>query len=152
MPRSSPSGIAAVYGGLLLLSSCAKEEHVAPLGRPPAKGPLTVTVTCDNDVTVGLTDAAKNQAWAFEAKGNDAVEWQGSAMVTSIVVEPKTLTNPLPLEGTPTGNGKDHPAKSKVKGGAAAGIYAYKITVTCQPTDTNKVPIKVTIDPDMIIY
>ena len=83
MPRSFPSGIAAAFGGLLLLSACAKESFPA-LGRAPAKGPLKVNVTCDSDVSVGLTDVAGDQAWAFEAKGKEAVEWQGSASVTSI--------------------------------------------------------------------
>lgn len=150
MPRSFPSGIAAAFGGLLLLSACTKAPLPA-LGRAPAKGPLKVNVTCDTDVTVGLTDAFGDQAWAFEAKGKEAVEWQGSASVTSILIEPKKTANPLPLESTPSGNGKGNPAKSKVKDGAATGTYAYKITVTCQPTDPTKAPIKVTIDPDMII-
>ena len=110
-----------------------------------------MNVTCDSDVSVGLTDVAGDQAWAFEAKGKEAVEWQGSASVTSILIEPKNPVNPLPLESTPSGNGRGNPAKSKVKDGAAKGVYPYKITVTCQPTDTTKPPIKVTIDPDMII-
>ncbi|CAN5816061.1 hypothetical protein BH11GEM1_BH11GEM1_36170 [soil metagenome] len=130
------------------MSGCT---HEAALGRPPAKGPLTVNVTCDQDVSIGLVDAARNQAWAFEAKAKDPVEWQVGANVTSIDIQPKDAANPLPLDSTPHGNGSGKAAKSTIKDGAAKGTYAYQIVVTCQPSASGSAPIKITIDPDMII-
>lgn len=109
-----------------------------------------MTVTCDSGVTIGLTDTSGHQAWALEAKKKDPVEWQGSASVTSILIEPKDAGNPLPLDSVAKGNGK--PARSTVKAVADSGVYAYKITATCQPKDATKAPIKITLDPDMIIY
>jgi hypothetical protein len=148
MPRSFSSGIAAAFGGLLLLSACVKTPGAA-LGRKPARGPLTVTVTCDNGVTIGLTDSAGDPAWAFEAKGSDKVEWQGSPSVTNILIEPKKADHPLPLDSAAKGIGK--PARSTVKARADTGVYAYKIIATCKPTVVGKDTVVVTLDPDMII-
>ena len=137
--------------GVLLLSGCEKKE-MAVLGRPPAEGPLTVKVTCDPDISIGLVDGAGNQAWSFAAKGKDPVEWQVGANVTSIEIQPKDAGNPLPLDGTPNGIGSGKPAKSKVKDGAKKDTYPYRIVLACQPTAPASSPVKITIDPDMIIY
>jgi hypothetical protein len=88
--------------GVLLLSACEKKD-VALLRRPPAEGPLKVKVTCNPDVTIGLVDGAGNQAWAFQAKEKDPVEWQVDSNVTSIEIQPKDARNPLPLDSTPSG-------------------------------------------------
>ena len=150
MPRSFSSGIAVAFGGLLLLSACINHK-VTVLGRLPAKGPLTVIVTCDSAVTIGLTDAAGGQAWAYEAKPKDTVEWKVGKSVTDIQILPKDSSKALPLDSLPSGRGSGKPATSTVKAAADTGVYAYKIIATCQPTDTKKLPVKVIIDPDMII-
>lgn len=142
--------LSGLIGVGLLLIGCAKNE-VMPLGRAPAEGPLTVNVTCNPDVTIGLVDGAGNQAWAFQAKEKDAVEWQVGTNVTSIEIQSKDTNNPLPLDVTPKGNGSGNPAKAKVKDGANKGTYPYRIILSCQPS-AGSTPVKITIDPDMIIY
>lgn len=144
--------LTGLVGGGLLLNGCEKNE-VKTLLRPPAQSPLTVNATCDPDVSVGLVDANGLQAWVLQSKREADVEWRVGANVTSIEIQPKDPTKALPLDVTPKGTGSGNPAKAKVRKDADKDKeFPYKIVLSCQPSAAGSTPVKITIDPDMIIY
>lgn len=146
MPCFASLRVVAVATLLLPLIAC-KPQAASPL--VAATPPLTVKITCEDGVSVGLTDAAGRSAWAVAVKKNDPIEWLVGANIISIDILAKG-SGTLPLDDAkPHGGKKGESAKSKVKSDAAAGTYEYLIETVCERPD--KSTIKVTIDPDMIV-
>lgn len=148
MPSLAPRRVAAVAVAALSipLLACGGKGNALLVA---AKSPINVSITCTDGVSVGLTDAAGNSAWAVALKKNDDIEWLVEDNIPSIVISQK-VAGAWPLDSiTPTGSKKGKPAKAKVKDDAQPGKYAYKIEALCQRPDSTT--IKVTIDPDMIL-
>jgi uncharacterized membrane protein len=138
--------------GAVALSACRKVEPAdRVMARPPADFPLTVNVSCDNGVQVGLIDASGAPAWSVKAKKRDVVEWRPSGEIISLAITGKNSVQ-LPLDGYASGNGKGKPAKGTVSDSARSSSSSqYQIAAVCQPIAPGAKPISVTLDPDMIV-
>ena len=146
MPRFASLRVAAVAALLLPLFACGRRSAPALVA---AKSPITVDIKCEGGVSVGLFDANRKSAWVVEVEKNDPIEWLVPNNIVSIDISPKGAGT-LPLDDPkPHGGKQGEAAKSKVKGDAAPGTYAYLIETMCQRADGTT--IKVTIDPDMIV-
>lgn len=146
MPRFASLRVVAVAALLLPLFACGRRSAPSFVA---ATSPVTVAITCEGGVSVGLTDASGKSAWAVELKKNDPIEWQVGDNIISIDISAKG-TGEWPLDDVkPHGSKKAQPAKSKAKHDAKPGTYAYLIETVCQRADGTT--IKVTIDPDMIV-
>jgi hypothetical protein len=152
MPTSTAHRRLALLLAGLALTACKKDaEDDRILARAPVDFPLTVNVSCDNGVQVGLVDANGAPAWSVKAKKKDVVEWQPSGEIISLAISGKNSVA-LPLDGYASGNGHGKPAKGTVKDDARANSpYPYQIAAVCQPIAPGTQPVTVTIDPDMIV-
>ena len=152
---------AGFYGPLFAavaasLVSCTRTEsstqNVEALV-PPARSPVNVSFSCNGGVsTIGFVDSAGRQAWEVETV-NRQIEWivQSHVTIDSIRTKPG---EELPIEPDTSNRvtlGKSF--KGRVKDGVQPGNkkYPYLIALTCQPAPAGSTPVKLIIDPEMIV-
>ena len=154
-----------MYGSLLVavaavsLVSCTGTESGTQSGSQsvevldaPARSPVNVNFSCNGGVnTIGLVDNAGRQAWLIEMV-NREIEWVVPQQVTIDSIRAKS--GELPIE--PDTSNRATLGKS-FKGRAKNGIpngnrkYPYLIALTCQPSGAGSTPVKLIIDPEMIV-
>ena len=150
--------VTLVAGGLL--SSCARaprDPAVDPHILTDAEPPININFTCGNanqGIQVTLVDNNNNPAWTFKAHKNDPVSWLVPGNVTINAISSKSATNPLPVLPDGDAGGSDgKPYKVKVKDNVHINDkYSYNIDVTCTPAPGKGPPVRLVIDPDMIIF
>ena len=147
--------VTIVAGGLL--SSCAQSSRdpvVSPLILAEAESPIKIEFTCNGtNNKIGLTGKNGVSAWTFKAKKKDPVSWLVDTNVTINGISAKLNEPELPLSSDGTSGGtKGTPYQTKVKDNADLKTYHYNIDVTCTPMIGGGNPVKLTIDPDMIIF
>lgn len=154
MSRTAPCGALIAIMMASLVASCARPASpaIGPYTLLDAKFPITINFTCNGGVnTIGLTDAANHQAWSVSANKGEAIRWRVPPNVTINSIKPKPGgTLPVVTNGQQGGNdGDDY--NGTVDNGAGSGAhYPYAIDVTCKPSGGGT-PVKLVIDPDMII-
>jgi len=114
--------------------------------------PININFTCGNanqGIAVTLLDNNNNPAWSFSAHKNDPVSWVAPDNVTINEIKSKSPGIPLPLTVDP--GGSSHAYKAHVNGGAQPNHYLYSIDVTCTPAAGGGPPVRLVIDPEMII-
>ncbi len=147
--RSFPIAIVAAL--LASLAACARQQEAftASSYARVATSPITIDISCDDSVTVGLVDRHGAQAWSVEVKKNSDIEWIAGPHVASFSITPKA-GDEWPLEAPyPLRDDTKKKAMSKAKSNAKAGAHGYVIRAVCSPTAGGQ--RIVIIDPDMII-
>lgn len=146
--------ITIAAGGLL--SSCARasvDPAVGPHLLAEAEAPIYIKFTCNDSNTISLTGKNNVPAWAFKAKKKDPVSWQVPPNVTINGITPKPGESALPLSSNGSSGGANGTSyETKVKDDADLKRYPYNIDVTCTPTSGGGAPVRLIIDPDMIIF
>ena len=148
------AAIAIIAGGLL--SSCAQSSRdpvVDPHILADAEPPIKIEFTCNGANKVGLTGKNGVSAWTFKAKKKDPVSWLVEPNVAINGISAKLGESELPLSSDgASGGANGTPYQTKVKDNADLKTYHYNIEVTCTPTIGGGNPVRLTIDPDMIIF
>lgn len=141
---------AGLYGSLFTavavasLVSCAR-VNVAARDDPRATSPIHVNFSCDGGTnTIGFVDGAQNQAWEVKTK-NREIEWIVPTNVTVDFVRAKSGDLPIDLDASR----KKGKAKSNIPNGSKR--YPYLIGLTCTPSAPGSTPVRLVIDPEMII-
>jgi hypothetical protein len=147
---------AGLYGSLFaavaagLLGYCSGTKRGAPYVN--AKSPVTVEFTCEGgDSKIGLTANGK-PAWLVETD-QKKLRWEVPENVTIDAISAKSGELPVEPETEDEGRTRGKPYKSKVKDGVEPGDtrYPYAIALTCQPSGSGQQPVKLIIDPEMIV-
>jgi hypothetical protein len=154
MSRAGSYGLVLVAVAAASLVSCRKSQKMMPDPDDPTD-PIRFTFTCPvgGPYSVGLayTDQKKTSAWVIKKHGNDDIEWQADPSVTNVTFKlvPKTGSDPLPLD-IQQENGKQLKAKVKPHQGGPKS-YSYAIDATCTPPGPGQQPLRLIIDPEMIV-
>ena len=154
MSRTARSGGLVSIIACALLASCARptmDPNVGPHALADAAPPIHVNFTCDGVNQVSLTDDDGNPAWAFKAKRNDPVSWVVLGNVNINAITSKSPAIPLPLTTPGPQGGNGNPYRAQVNSNAQSRHYLYSIDVTCTPTSGGGAPVRLVIDPDMIV-
>ena len=154
MSRTARSGaLVSIIAGALL-ASCARpsmDPNVGPHALADAAPPIHINFTCDGVNQLSLTDDDGNPAWTFKAKKNDPVSWVVLGNVNINAITSKSPAIPLPLTTPGPQGGNGNPYRAQVNSNAQSRHYLYSIDVTCTPAPGGGAPVRLVIDPDMII-
>jgi hypothetical protein len=147
---------AGLYGSLsaavaaLLVVSCGGGGQHALVGTP--KSPVTVDFTCDGGViNIGMT-AGGTSGWLVETD-QKKLRWNVPDNVTIDAISPKSGNLPVEPDGPGQGGTPGNSYRAKVKQGIGGSDtrYPYSIALTCQPSPPGSTPVKLIIDPEMIV-
>jgi hypothetical protein len=139
----------------VLVASCGSGEK-ALLVKP--KSPVSVKFACDGVNTDGVNTvsliAEGRTGWVVETDANKKLRWEVDQNVTIDSIFPKRGQQlPVEPDGPDQGGAPGKAYKTKVKSGVQSGNtrYPYSIALTCQPSGPESTPIKLLIDPEMIV-
>ena len=155
MSRAARSGAFITMIAGVVLASCARpsmDPEVGPHILADAKAPVHINFTCDGGVNnISLTDRVGLPAWTFSAGKNDLVSWEVPVNVAINAIASKSAIA-LPITITEAHGGNGNPIKGQLNSSAESGHHhLYYIDVSCTPTAGNRTPVRLVIDPEMII-